>query len=101
MSFHDFFKVATMKIALVTGAGSGIGKAIALDLAKQNYHLILLDRNQRTLKLAYNQLIITRHPVDYFVVDVSYKNAILNCIEEIVRRYGRIDLLINNAGVFS
>ncbi len=88
------------KIAIITGAGSGIGRAIALDLAQQNYHLVLIDRNKRSLKSVYDKITLMQKSVQEVLLDVSNESRVKTTIKEIIKSHKKIDVLINNAGVF-
>jgi short-subunit dehydrogenase len=87
------------KTALLTGAGSGIGRAIALSLAKRNCHLALVDINSEGLKETAAQVSKFGINVSEHILDVRDKasiNALPAAINEI---HGGIDILINNAGI--
>jgi len=88
------------KVAIVTGAGSGIGKAVALALAKEDYAVVLAgrrqDRLERTAAEAGNGVRSLVVPTD--VGDPAAVEALFSRTKE---RFGRLDLLFNNAGRFA
>lgn len=88
------------KVALVTGASRGIGKACALELAKAGYDLIV---NYAGNEVAANETVdeIKKLGVSAKAIkfDVSDKDAVNKAIEQIISEFGRIDVLVNNAGI--
>ncbi|MGB1307407.1 MAG: SDR family NAD(P)-dependent oxidoreductase [Oceanihabitans sp.] len=85
------------KIALITGATSGIGKATALEFAKNNIALILCGRRQKRLD-ALQQELSKQTEVHTLNFDVSDKEATLKAIAMLPDNFKNIDILINNAG---
>jgi len=95
-------EVSNKKIALVTGAARGIGKATAVRFAKAGYGVALNYYHsdpQNVEQLA--QEISKRHQVETFAVqaDVSNEPAVKQMIERVVAKFGKIDVLVNNAGI--
>lgn len=85
------------KTALVTGATSGIGRATAIILAKNNYSIILCGRREDRLKALENELSeITK--IHSLCFDVRDKKAVFDSINSLPDSFSRIDVLINNAG---
>src|SRR5437763_16743433 len=78
------------RIAVVTGASSGLGRQFALDLAEQGATVVGLARREQLLE----QLGLA-----YRVCDVSDTKAFAEVLADIEREHGRIDILVNNAGV--
>ena len=86
-----------MKIALITGATSGIGEATARILAKNNYKVILCGRRKDRL-LDLEQELSKLTEVYTLSFDVRDKNAVLKSIQSLPAHFSTIDVLINNAG---
>ncbi|MEM9678944.1 MAG: SDR family NAD(P)-dependent oxidoreductase [Bacteroidota bacterium] len=87
----------TSKIALITGATSGIGRATAYEFAKQGISLILCGRREERLKAIESELSeITR--VTTLNFDVRDKEKVLRAIDSLPEEFKAIDILINNAG---
>lgn len=88
------------KVVLITGASSGIGSACAVKFAKLSASLSLVGRNVDNLKQTKNQCkeISGLKPVT-IVADICLDEDIAHIVKETVDRYGKIDVLINNAGV--
>jgi NAD(P)-dependent dehydrogenase (short-subunit alcohol dehydrogenase family) len=86
------------KIALVTGAGSGIGRASALALCDAGFTVVLAGRRKETLEQTAAKAVAGKTCVH--VADVSDEASVEELFEEVRKRYGRLDLLFNNAGVF-
>ena len=88
-----------MKVAIVTGSSSGIGRSIALQLAQLKYSLVLTGRNEK--KLAQLKPIIKENDVECLTVaaDLENENAAAHIIERAINQFGQIDLLVNNAGM--
>jgi NAD(P)-dependent dehydrogenase (short-subunit alcohol dehydrogenase family) len=84
------------KIAIVTGAGSGIGRACALALAREGAKVALVGRRKSLLEAVGNE--IGRSAL-VLAADVSKKNEIDTIVERTVARFGGINVLLNNAGV--
>lgn len=87
-----------MKTVLITGANSGIGLATVSLLAQKGYHIIGTHRKtSKTKKL--NEIIANANgKIETKIVDVCDETSIENAINAIIETYGRIDILINNAG---
>jgi NAD(P)-dependent dehydrogenase (short-subunit alcohol dehydrogenase family) len=87
------------KIAIITGAGSGIGRAVALTLAKRGYKLALTGR--RLDKLEESAALCAAEGGEIFCItsDVSVRDSVDAMFDQVIARFGRIDLLFNNAGV--
>lgn len=88
-----------MPVALVTGSGRGIGRAIAIELAKKGYDIVLASRSEKELKERENE--VKKFGVKTLLVktDLKEKEQIINLVKETIKKFKRIDLLINNAGV--
>ncbi len=89
------------KVAVVTGASRGIGKACAIELAKAGYDVIV---NYAGNEEAANKTVAeiketTKTNPVAMKFDVSNKEAVEEAIKEIIEKYGRIDVLVNNAGI--
>ncbi len=84
------------KVILVTGAGDGIGRAIALELAKNGNILILLSKNEERLREVSSKIKDSR----YFICDISNDARVNDIVTKLKTVYGRIDVLVNNAGVW-
>ena len=87
------------KIALVTGGGTGIGKAIALQLAKNRAKVAIGSRNRSHLASAVAEFETLGLPVLPITMDVRKKNDVQRGIDEIVCQWGAIHILVNNAGI--
>jgi NAD(P)-dependent dehydrogenase (short-subunit alcohol dehydrogenase family) len=87
------------KLALVTGAASGIGRATALALAHQGANLFLVDINQPQLAEAADEARQLGVHVDARVCDVSRPGEIHQTVEDLLETWGGLDILINNAGI--
>jgi len=88
------------KTAIVTGAGSGIGKVVALALLDAGWHVALAGRRQEALQAVAEQSgSLARTLV--VPTDVSDPAAVQHLFDTVLRTWGRVDLLFNNAGVFA
>ena len=88
------------RAALVTGAGRGIGRAIAVELARHGYH-ILVDYAGNASAAEETVALCQAEGVDAFAAqaDVSDEEAVKGLVKSALERFGRIDVLINNAGI--
>lgn len=82
------------KIALVTGAGGGIGRAIATALAEAGAHVLAVDRDAAAIE----KLGAGCEPI---VVDLSDAAAVTQAMQGVLARHRRVDILVNNAGILS
>jgi 3-oxoacyl-[acyl-carrier protein] reductase len=92
-------KVIRGKKALVTGTASGIGRSIALALAREGADLFLLDNNTEKLSSVVNEARAHGTEIIGRECDVSRPNEIGESVEALKKTWGRLDILINNAGV--
>ncbi|MFC0211618.1 3-ketoacyl-ACP reductase [Paenibacillus chartarius] len=90
------------RTALITGAGKGIGKAIALELAKEGVHLGLMARTAADLE-ALRDHVTSTYGVNVFTaaVDVANREEVDAGVQELLGKLGSADILINNAGTAS
>ncbi|MCH7323333.1 SDR family oxidoreductase [Solibacillus sp. MA9] len=98
MSTQDYFGLKD-KVAVVTGAASGIGLATAELLAEVGSMVIMLDINEGNGKKAAADLNKKDYKVVFFRCDVTNKNDCIAVKEQIEANYGKVDVLFNNAGV--
>ncbi len=87
-----------MKLAYITGATKGIGKATAVTFANAGWDLILLSRDLEMLKILRDELSNTGSTINLVKCDLSSANEINNSITESIKKYGCPSVLINNAG---
>lgn len=87
------------KVVVITGASSGIGKALALECAKRNYNLSLAARNAEQLNAVAELCKQQQADVLTVVTDVSKEHDCNALVEATIQRFNRIDILINNAGI--
>lgn len=90
------------KVAVVTGSSRGIGKAIANQFVKNGYSVVLNARDEGDLKKAAEDIAKeagNSQMVSYISGDISEENICISLIQEAVKRFGKIDVLINNAGI--
>ncbi len=85
--------------ALVTGASSGIGKATAIRLAKEGINLSLIGRNKKALQETADLVTETGSEALVLPTDVTKEDETKKCIEETVDHFGRLDILVNAAGI--
>ena len=87
------------RIALVTGASQGIGRAIALRLAAQGAHVALAARNQEKLADVAAEIAAAGGTAHAFAIDISNEESIKGCAKAVIAHFGRIEILVNNAGI--
>ncbi|RIH65572.1 SDR family oxidoreductase [Mariniphaga sediminis] len=89
------------KVALITGASKGIGKAISIGLAKLGYQTILTGRNAKGLDETSAEIIREGCPAPkVFPMDITHSEKVKETVAQIVKDVGRIDVLVNNAGIY-
>ena len=90
------------KTAVVTGASRGIGKAIAEEFASLGYNVVLIARHYNELEKVsreFDKKYKTKNLL--FECDISSKNKVEKTFSEVIEKLGRIDVLVNNAGINS
>ena len=84
------------QVALVTGGSTGIGAAVALELAQAGARVMITGRHEETLRAS-----AARHPrIAYQVADAGQSGDTARAVEEVRARFGQLDALVNNAGIF-
>ena len=91
----------TGQVAVVTGASSGIGKAISLGLARQGAALCLVGRSLKTLEAVADSARVTAPRVLCYRVDLTLDEDMRQLAASIQRDFGHVDVLIHSAGVIS
>lgn len=84
------------RIALITGAGSGIGKAVALAFARQGYDVVVTGRRKAALEAVAAEA--PNGTITTLAADVTDERAVAGLFADIEARFGRLDVLFNNAG---
>lgn len=90
------------KVAVVTGSSRGIGKAIAREFARNGYCVVLNSRDEEYLNRAAQEIakeIGNDQMIHYIAGDVSQENICRSLIQAAIKRFGRVDVLVNNAGI--
>jgi 3-oxoacyl-[acyl-carrier protein] reductase len=87
------------RIALVTGAAQGIGRVISLELAKAGATLVLVDMNEAKLNETTAELAAAGATAAAFTMNVSSEESIEAGAKAILEKFGKVEILVNNAGV--
>jgi 3-oxoacyl-[acyl-carrier protein] reductase len=87
------------RVAIVTGGSRGIGAAIVRQLAADGLHVVAVARNMDKLKGLCDELTAAGHAAEPAVCDIADSKALAELIESIGDRLGRLDVLVNNAGI--
>ena len=87
------------KVAIVTGAGSGIGKETALLFSKEGAKVVVADINEKSGKDTLDDIEQSGGEGIYLTVDISSKEQDKDMAEKVIVKYGRIDILVNNGGI--
>lgn len=87
------------KVALITGAGKGIGRSTAIELAKEGVNIGLIARTEADLKVVASELEAFDVQVAYATADVSSMEEVNAAVEHLHTKLGATDILINNAGI--
>ena len=89
-----------MKTVLITGSSSGIGRSIALDLAKEDYNIVIhYNSNLEEAKKVEEE--INKYNKNTLIVkcNLEDENEIKSMVNEIINKFGKLDYLVNNAGI--
>ncbi|MHB1604856.1 MAG: SDR family oxidoreductase [Leptospirales bacterium] len=92
-------KMSTNKIAVVTGALKGLGLQTAIELAGKNLHVIITGRDASRGSKVQAQLKESGIDVEFMPLDVSDVQSIERFTAEVLKKYGHVDVLVNNAGI--
>jgi glucose 1-dehydrogenase len=98
----NFSNINERRVALVTGSSKGIGKAIALEFANAGYSVVINARNEEELKQAAEDISNSIKDAERIVSipgDISQEPVCISLVESAVKQFGRIDVLVNNAGI--
>ncbi|MDN5598519.1 MAG: SDR family NAD(P)-dependent oxidoreductase, partial [Pseudomonas sp.] len=87
------------KVALVTGAGQGIGRAIAMRLAQDGADVALVDIDGAKLNAVAAEIVATGRKASVFIADVSRREQVTAAVEHAHQTLGGFDIIVNNAGV--
>src|SRR3989442_150925 len=87
------------QVALVTGGATGLGKAVSLELARRGADVaIIYSRSESDANETAEQIRATGVQAESFKCDVSDGSAVRRLIPQVLKRFGRLDILINDAG---
>jgi len=87
------------KVAIVTGGGQGIGRAICLALAKEDCDLVIGDINFQTAEKVAEEIRSLQRRTLAIKVDVSDSKQVNQMVKNTLKEFGKIDILVNNAGI--
>jgi len=87
------------KVTLITGGSRGIGRGIAEGFVARGANVVICSRDEDTLKNAVGEMSTDENPASYHVCDVAKPADIKSCVADVIEQHGRIDVLINVAGV--
>lgn len=87
------------KVVLITGASSGIGRALAFTFGREGAKLVICARNQQAIEVVANELRQANITTLALSADVSVEADVKRLVEQTITQFGRIDVLINNAGI--
>lgn len=87
------------KVAIITGGASGIGKAIATAFVKEGAKVILAARNRENLDKAVKEFQAMGGTVKAVPADVAKEQQVIDMVEEAMKAFGQIDILVNNSGI--
>jgi 3-oxoacyl-[acyl-carrier protein] reductase len=89
------------KVAIITGAGQGIGRAYAHRFAREGAHVVIADINEGTTNEVAQEVQNLGAKAVAVETDVSHLDSVLAMVERTIEEFGRVDVLINNASIFS
>lgn len=89
------------KVVLITGASRGIGKSTAICFAKNNYNVVINYLSSEDKAKELKQELESKYNIECLTIkaDVSNEVDVNNMVEEVIRKFGQIDVLVNNAGI--
>lgn len=87
------------RVALVTGASQGIGRAVAIRLAQQGAHVALAARNLQKLAEVAAEITAQGGTAQAFALDIANEDSIKACAKAVLAHFGKLEILVNNAGI--
>ena len=95
------------RVVVITGSSRGIGKAIATEFFKSGYNLVLNSRDEQELNSAAEDILMEapaeeandKNRISFLAGDISQEQACISLIEHAIQKFGRLDVLVNNAGI--
>jgi NAD(P)-dependent dehydrogenase (short-subunit alcohol dehydrogenase family) len=87
------------QVAIITGAGQGLGQSVAREYADEGAKVVLVEINPETLKATESELVARGFPVMAFPMSVTDYDAYQKMIDTVIQKWGRIDILVNNAAI--
>ena len=88
-----------VKVAIVTGAGTGVGQCTAISLLREGYSVALAGRRKNLLEVTVKEAGDTGSPTLVIPTDVSDPDSVRELFKQTKKNFGRLDLLFNNAGI--
>jgi short-subunit dehydrogenase len=88
------------RVAVITGAGGGIGRSLSIALAKRGCHVALVDISEQSLQATADEVAHCSHvEVSQHIVDITDKARMAALPDAVLARHGKVNLLVNNAGI--